>query len=84
VSRDPGELSSHERAAVARLLEAAVEALRDERLDRTAKVRLGGYLWGTLDTAALYVRSGNRAGLLDKLTASLDRHREELAGGEGR
>jgi hypothetical protein len=86
VSRDPGEPRSAERASIARLLEASRDALADQRIIGDRLNLLAGYLIATLDTAALAIRQGYRAHVLDRLVADLDRHRELLAerGGEPR
>ena len=67
------EFSPHERAAVARLMEASREALLDGQVPRAERHRLLAYLITVLDQAALAVRQGYRAHLLDRLTADLDR-----------
>jgi len=66
-------LDPHERASIARLLEAAVEALGNERATSRDRIQLlAGYLRSVADSAALIVRQGHRAHLLDKLAADLD------------
>jgi len=85
VSRPAGPLGSQERASIARLLEASRDALDDSRLDYIDRSRLASYLVGRFDEAALAVRQGNRAHLLDRITSEVDRTREQLAeegGGE--
>jgi hypothetical protein len=74
------EFSPHERAAVARLLEATREHLLDRRVPRAERHRLLAYLVTMLDQASLAVRQGYRAHLLDRLTADLDRFVAELVG----
>jgi len=85
VSREPAPLQSGERASIARLLEASRDALDDRRLDYIDRSRLASFLVGHFDEAALAVRQGNRAHLLDRITSEVDRTREQLAeegGGE--
>jgi hypothetical protein len=66
-------LSPHERASIARLFEAAVEALGDERATHARNAQaFNGHLRWVADRAALAVRQGHRAHLLDQLTAGLD------------
>ena len=79
MSRPPGPLGSHERASVARLLEASRDALDDQRLDYIDRSRLAAYLVGQFDQAALAIRQGHREYLLDRITGELDRVREQLA-----
>jgi hypothetical protein len=79
VSRAPAPLEAGERASIARLLEASRDALDDRRLDYIGRARLAGYLVSKFDEAALAVRQGHRAHLLDRITAELDRTRETLA-----
>lgn len=81
--QEPGELRSTERALIARLLEATVEALDDQRLGPAERATLLGFLRSTFDAAALAIRQGWRAHLLDRLTADLDRQRELLAAERG-
>jgi hypothetical protein len=67
------EVGAAERASIARLLESTVEALGNERACRSDRIQLlAGYLRSIADSAALMVRQGNRAHVLDKLTADLD------------
>lgn len=82
-SSAPGELGSAERHAVARLLEAAGEALNDPAVTGDRFQLLAGHVAATLEGGALAVRQGWRAHVLDKLTADLDRHRKQLARGGG-
>jgi hypothetical protein len=74
------EFSPHERAAMGRLLEATREALLNHQVPRAERHRLVVYLITVLDQAALAVRQGYRAHLLDRLTADLDRFVAELVG----
>jgi len=74
------EFSPHERAAVARLMEASREALLNHQVPRAERHRLVVYIIPMLDQAALAVRQGSRAHLLDRLTADLDRYVAELVG----
>jgi len=81
VSRAPVPLQSGERASIARLLEASRDALDDRRLDYIDRSRMASFLVGRFDEAALAVRQGNRAHLLDRITSEVDRTREQLAEG---
>ena len=81
MTREPGPLQSGERASIARLLEASREAFDDQRLDYIDRSRLASFLVGRFDEAALAVRQGHRAYLLDRITGELDRTREQLAEG---
>jgi hypothetical protein len=66
-------LSPHERASIARLLEATVEALGNERATHAMNAQaFTTHLRWIADRAALAVRQGHRAHLLDQLTADLD------------
>lgn len=73
--RNPGELNTRERHAIARLLEASREALQDEH----TRPQVAAYLMGMLDQAAIVVRQGYRAHLLDRLTDDLDQRLQQLA-----
>ncbi len=68
-----------ERAAVARFLEAARDALDDDRLRMLDRVQLGGHLVTKLDEAALCVRRGYLEVRLDTLAGEVDRYRADLA-----
>ncbi len=76
-STAPLEVS--ERHAVARFLEATRDALDDQRIGYIGRARLAGYLVAKFDAAALAVRQGHRAHLLDRITGELDRVRGQLA-----
>jgi hypothetical protein len=76
-------MSAAERAAVARTFEAIVEALSNDRACSGDRIQLlAGFLRATADSAALAVRRGDRAHVLDKLVADLDRFVAGLAAPE--
>lgn len=72
-------IEAAERASIARLLEAARDALQDSRLHLLELRDLADHLVGAFDRASLDVRRGWREAALDAITAELDRYREQLA-----
>jgi hypothetical protein len=72
-------LEAGERAAVARLLEAARDALGDQRLHLLDRIEVADHLAGAFDAAALDVRRGWREGRLDAAVGELDRLVQRLA-----
>jgi hypothetical protein len=68
-----------ERASIARLMEASRDAIRDPRLRLLDRLDLAQHLAGMCDQAALALRQGYRAHLLDRLTADLDQRLQQLA-----
>lgn len=77
-------MAALERAATARLLEAAVDALTDERLelDQTRFDHAVGFLVFALGRGALDIRRGHRGADLDATAAELRRRVEQLATGD--
>jgi hypothetical protein len=75
-------IGAAERASIARVLEATVEALGNDHACSAGRIQLlAGYLRATADSAALAIRTGDRAHVLDKLTSQLDVFVQRL--GEG-
>jgi hypothetical protein len=72
-------LEASERAAIARLLEAARDALGDKRLHLLDRIEVADHLVNVLDGAALDVRRGWRQGRLDAAVGELDRLVQRLA-----
>lgn len=72
-------LEAGERAAVARLLEAAHDSLNDGRLRLLDRIEVADHLVNVLDAAALDVRRGWREGRLDAAVGELDRLVQRLA-----
>ncbi len=72
-------LDASERAATARLMEAARDALRDKRLGVLDRLELAAHLAGALDDASLCVRRGYREARLDAIVGELDRYLHQLA-----
>jgi hypothetical protein len=72
-------IEAGERASIARLMEASRDAIRDPRLRLLDRIDLANHLAGMFDAASLAVRQGYRTHLLDRLTADLDQHLQQLA-----
>jgi hypothetical protein len=75
------ELETTERAAVARLLKAAHDALMDNRLDGETVWHALGLIATTLDIAAGDIKAGGRAALLDGAAIRLGEHINEAVSG---
>jgi hypothetical protein len=72
-------IEAGERAVIARLLEAARDALQDKRLHLLDRIEVADYLVNAFDAAALDVRRGWREGRLDAAVGELDRLVQRLA-----
>lgn len=66
------------------MLEATVEALSNDQACSAGRIQLlAGYLRATANSAALAIRTGDRAHVLDKLTSQLDVFVQVLGEGGG-
>jgi len=74
-----GPIEAAERASIARVIEAARDAIRDLRLRLLDRIDLANHLAGMFDEASPAVGQGYRAHLLDRLTAELDQRLQQLA-----
>ncbi len=72
------DFTAHERAAIARLLESARDALADQTIEHAERFRLAAYLAVSFDEASMCVRRGYRANRLDAIVGELDRYRDQL------
>jgi hypothetical protein len=79
VTNPSAPLEAGERAAIARLLEAARDSLGDKRLHLLDRIEVADYLATVFDAAALDVRRGWREGRLDAAVGELDRLVQRLA-----
>jgi hypothetical protein len=70
-------IESHERAVIARLLQALHEVLTDERLDPRDKIPVLHAITDTVDRSIPAIRNAN-PWVVERITAELDRRIEQI------